>query len=796
MDQWLFILMTITIIVTAVALVIVFSTSFLNKSPNINLLKDSTDIVTLVKALHYNRGKTSIEARQAAITALGKIGNPEAVEALILALDDSDQQVRESAALALGKTDNPDAAVALINRLSNPNLPADTTNTIKNALTQLGKTSVDPLLTALINGSPSIQAPIFEIMGNIKNRHTFEALLSGLESSEAPVRKAASDALVKIGTPILNNLISVLESGKTHMKVSAIEVLGKIQNPATIDAIVTLLKDPDQTIIEAAIDALDHLGWKPDREETGAIYWIAKERWDKCTELEATAIPFLLKRVQQPETGKDIQREISFALAQMGTPAVVPLISILEDSNPLLREISARVLGEINDPRAIDPLVQLLTDSTWATRRAAAQSLGKMNSQKAIDPLLKLLSDKEPEVRNATIVAIGQLGNKKAISPLLTTLLTEQGEIQKLAAEALTDLGWNPDFSEAGAAYWVSQGQWEKCITIGRPAVPILMSAMSNSRGETRKTIAKALVAIGDPRAKEAMGIHWIEEGRWDKCLEIGKETVPPLIEALSDKNNRIPVIKTLGKIGDTRAVKPLVSLLAEDDMVVREAVITALTKIGGPAEAMLIDIAQNGTEDTDTNIRLGAIEILGEMESKQAVKPLLEILQNQEGSEEPHIRKFTAETLGLIGIDAAIEPLMHIMNDDQEAWEVREATITALGYLKAKRALEPLLAMLEDWNQLGYLRKASALALGEIGSFRAMEPLLKAVKGKNNGRAAAEALGKIGNKAAVKPLIDMLNNDDEEVVSAAAHGLKKLTWQDYGTDKAQWDEWWLKQKP
>jgi HEAT repeat protein len=291
------------------------------------------------------------------------------------------------------------------------------------------------------------------------------------------------------------------------------------------------------------------------------------------------------------------------------------------------------------------------------------------------------------------------------------------------------------------------------------------------------------------------MVIHWIEENRWDKCVDAGSAATEALIGALDAPAKRLDVIKTLGQIRDLRAVHPLVGLLKEDDLVLKEAIIKALKRIGPPAVQTLISLVENTDDPADLNVRLGAIEALGEIGSDQALEPLLAVLRQQNQPEDKHLRKFAAETLGQLGNESAADSLLVVAEDFEEAWEIREAAINGLGQLKSKKALEPLLALLEDWNQNGYLRRAAALALGEIGSYRAIDPLLKALKSKNNHRAAAEALGKIGNKSVVKPLIDLLGHYDEEVDSAAALTLEKLTGQNFGADKAGWEQWWIKKK-
>jgi hypothetical protein len=73
--------------------------------------------------------------------------------------------------------------------------------------------------------------------------------------------------------------------------------------------------------------------------------------------------------------------------------------------------------------------------------------------------------------------------------------------------KALDSIGWQTERSEAGAAYWLAKGQYDKVTQIGAPAIPGLVALLRYSDGEpesngksrgfnTRKAAASALVSI------------------------------------------------------------------------------------------------------------------------------------------------------------------------------------------------------------------------------------------------------------------------------------------------------------
>jgi HEAT repeat protein len=98
---------------------------------------------------------------------------------------------------------------------------------------------------------------------------------------------------------------------------------------------------------------------------------------------------------------------------------------------------------------------------------------------------------------------------------------------------------------------------------------------------------------------------------------------VKGLINALKDKdiNVRGDAAEALGKIGDSRAVEPLIEALKD---IVEFIAIESLRKIGEPAIDPLIKALKN----KDTLIRSGAARALGEIRDKRAIEPLTEAIK------------------------------------------------------------------------------------------------------------------------------------------------------------------------
>ena len=221
-------------------------------------------------------------------------------------------------------------------------------------------------------------------------------------------------------------------------------------------------------------------------------------------------------------------------------------------------------------------------------------------------------------------------------------------------AEALDKLGWKPDSSEIEVAYWIAKGELDKCVEIGTPAVEPLIAALKHEEWWRRRYVAKALGEIGDPRAVKPLialldysydreGVH---EAAAQALINIGALAVEPLVATLKNKSSLV-VVEVLGKIGDSRAVEPLISILKDENSDVRKTAAEAFGEIGDPqAVEPLID----ALEDKDWGVRLAAVRALGKIGDRRAMESLLLALKE----EEELVRKAAAEALRQLGWEGA----------------------------------------------------------------------------------------------------------------------------------------------
>lgn len=111
-----------------------------------------------------------------------------------------------------------------------------------------------------------------------------------------------------------------------------------------------------------------------------------------------------------PEPGRDAAAwtVISYAAhREIDASSVAPLSVSLQDPDPCVRRVAARLLGRSRLPAARARLLEATRDADPAMRRLGAAGLGYMDDRTLTRDLVRLLEDRDPGVRAAAAWAIG-----------------------------------------------------------------------------------------------------------------------------------------------------------------------------------------------------------------------------------------------------------------------------------------------------------------------------------------------------------------------------------------------------
>ncbi len=268
------------------------------------------------------------------------------------------------------------------------------------------------------------------------------------------------------------------------------------------------------------------------------------------------------KDVETVKTGVMLADEVG-----IGDEAMEMLCEVLGDED--LDNISyadecqpvAEVLGNIGDVRAVEPLIDALGDESMMedrgggedARGAIAKALGKIGDQRAVEPLIDALFYGKgwyfPDYGRAEAAwALGEIGNARAVGPLI--------KLWSITNEEEAGAGAIIDYDEIHRARAIDYNIHEALEKIGNPAVALLIQTLRH----------------------EDVEFLFEEYNDWDLDEAITNGYYNP-------SDVRSFAAYTLGEIGGTRAVKPLIKALGDDNSKVRDAANDALKKLGHEVE-------------------------------------------------------------------------------------------------------------------------------------------------------------------------------------------------------------------
>jgi HEAT repeat protein/predicted MFS family arabinose efflux permease len=259
-------------------------------------------------------------------------------------------------------------------------------------------------------------------------------------------------------------------------------------------------------------------------------------------------------RAGQPLVFSAGSEEEPFGGFQRDGAAVAATVAGLSDPDPVIRRVSAEILGNLSAPEATPALINALADADAHVRAASLRALAHAQAAPALLEVSMCLADPEPEVRAQAVEALRHLaGGTRGLIAHLRPLLDDPAPlVRTCAAVALLRIGPDPQARD-------------------------LLRNMA-ALGDTEMRVS-ALTALGDWGDAEAFELV---------AVELEDADAPPAV--------RRAAASALARVDAKRSLEWLIRALGDDDASVREAAATAIGQMGAsaldPALAALSDPA------------------------------------------------------------------------------------------------------------------------------------------------------------------------------------------------------------
>jgi HEAT repeat protein len=194
-------------------------------------------------------------ARYGAAIALGNIGHPRAVPALIRALTDHSEYVRMETARALAKLADPASIAPLIETLQKDD-DASVRREAAAALRVVGKQSsvvAHAFREALSDASWEVRAEAARALGRIDDAASVSPLVDALEDSSYTVMTSAEHALANLGELALPRLLEVAGGPDSPRLVPSLRALAQFlgdRGGGEVEALADVSQDQRRQALE------------------------------------------------------------------------------------------------------------------------------------------------------------------------------------------------------------------------------------------------------------------------------------------------------------------------------------------------------------------------------------------------------------------------------------------------------------------------------------------------------------------------------------------------------------------
>lgn len=379
--------------------------------------------------------------------------------------------------------------------------------------------------------------------------------------------------------------------------------------------------------------------------------------------------------------------------------------------------------------------------------REALKNVSESGDQKLGQEIAQQLTKFDDRLRAPVLLTLGKLRIDEAFEPIMRALASPNIDEVRAAIQALGEFASS---------------------SIVRPL--LIVQAIHSSESVRVKV---AIGKTGQAGARELMGIIESNADKWMRTAATKMLNQFNSVEAIEvlervlerdDVDMRREAAEALVNISDRGIIRPLVAMLQDEDPRIRTLAASGLIKTADKRAIAPLIIALN---DDFFEVRANAIQALGEHGDETAAPKLMQFLG--EGHLETQI--LSAEALGKLGRTEAVPHLIALFEEHHrqaDSEKLNQKIVDALRRIRDTRATLPLVDALDTPSSR--LRRRIVEALGVIGDPSARVALQNVLSQDTNEdvrAAAAKALGVLGDPAAVPALREALTETADVRVKA-----------------------------
>ncbi len=405
------------------------------------VVKNADAIPALCKALQDADASVVLQAA----VALGRIGDPAAVEPLLDALRQSDVYARFTMVQSLRAINRWESALAR----TSSNDPQVAQTAVLALTTVYDEAAVKVLAETVQNAVlPEVQLKALEALSEVARQG--EPYTKGWWGTQPAKGKPSREKTLDwAGTPtVLAALKSALGHQSPAMRVAAAKAQLLIRDPEALTAARSMvLSDADPSVRSQIMDLLAET---KDADAAPLLSQVAldgaadaKLREKAVRTLQAIGGEAASKLHKELLTKSDLAPEMALALLTGAetlklTDVVEPVAAYLAHADLHVRRQAVVSLAAIQGADSAARIQPLLNDADAGVRKAALTSLAAIGAKVAVPEMLKQID--KSDVRSEAMIAVAKLADRRALLAYLEGLVDKNPDVRAACGVAMNSL--------------------------------------------------------------------------------------------------------------------------------------------------------------------------------------------------------------------------------------------------------------------------------------------------------------------------------------------------------------------
>ncbi len=438
---------------------------------------------------------------------------------------------------------------------------------------------------------------------------------------------------------------------------------------------------------------------------------------------------------------------------------LTPIEAMISSPDPSVRREAAMLLADSGTEAAFVRLESLLQDPNHGVRDAAQNAIILLGGRAEIEKMVRLLTHKDPALRNTAIEILRRIGDD-GLDILHGLARHPDDNIRLFVLDILGSIG-------------------------SIESLDTLIKGLSDTNPNVRNAAVVSLGELGDPRAFEHLS-RLIDDEEWIRFSVIEALASIPhdgVVRFLLDGLNRFSddditmcaILETLGKIGSSDAIRPLLGLISGGGGYVEITVARTLLKgmscddierLGSDDRTRMKLILETHLDEADDSFQRAILKTLALIGDRTSAERIIALAGTTDPDSE--MEKWEDIKSSLCRL-ADVSQLIDLLDRDEPAMILASEILAKTG-----TQAEALEIAARVHAAQGTAKRAMTRALAEINGTACRECFLQLIHDPDGHvvSPALQALGKIGNPTDIRELEQFLRHPYPDVNTAALEAI------------------------